>query len=502
MALLLGRASSSPPAVGEAASRRTFFAGVCVLLVCLAALSLLFYTLPPHYDSFFFGLNVPGMHQFQAHFGLTGLHPMNFRYFSRAFRVLVVLLWASYAVIVAACLRGAGVSARLLITLIAAVAVAMAVGSAPFLSTDAYANVSHGRLFVLYGQNPYLFGPEELAHQNDPVARYLTWDAPTIYGPLWTWLEIGTAALLRSGGVWTQVIAIKLLEAGALIATALAGRSLTARWRPGWENVTLAAIGLNPMLLLEGPGSGHNDLVCLTFVLLGAVFFFDKKYAVAALCLGLSVAVKPVTLALLPWMLLEYARGRSWRQTLPGLALAPMIVLLPLIVFFAPLWAGPATLASAQARTLYAQSPAFLARAAAVHGWLAAHGAGPGLSSLLTSLTVNWVLVLLYAALTVWLWKAPRTGGWLSAWALFSFAVMFLFLKPPFPWYVTWFWPICLLRWDRLHLCLSAGCFGLSLLMTFGYGALSDIGKRPSQYWIKIVPNPQGGNPVSFTSKI
>ncbi len=502
MASLLGSPLHPPTVIRITSLRRVFISGVCVLLACLAALSFLFYTLPPHYDSFFFGLNIPGMHQFQAHLGLTGIRPINFRYFSRAFRVLIVLLWTSYTVIVAACLRGAGIPARLLIALIAAVAVAVAVGSPPFLSTDAYANVSHGRLFVLYGQNPYLFGPEALAHRNDPVARFLTWDAPTIYGPLWTWLEIGTTALLRQGSVWTQVIAIKLLEAGALIVTALAGRSLTARWRPGWENVTLAAIGLNPMLLLEGPGSGHNDLVCLAFVLLGGVFFFDKKYAAAALCLGLSVAVKPVTLVLLPWMLLEYGRGRSWRQVLPALALAPIIVLLPLVLLFAPLWAGPATLASAQARTLYAQSPAFLARAASVHGWLTTHGAGPGLSSLLTSLTVNWPLVLLYAALTVWLWKAPRTGRWLSAWAVFSFGIMFLFLKPAFPWYITWFWPICLLRWDRLHLCLSAGCFGLSLLMTFGYGDLSDIGRRPSQYWIKIAPNPHGGNPVSFTSKI
>jgi len=503
MTSLLSRPPSSHAAAGPPPQWR-FVLSVSAFCVFLAALSFLFYTFPFHYDSFFFGLNKLGMQQFQRHFGLEGIHSWPFRWFSRAFRALVVLLWASYALFVVAALRGTQLAARPLILLVAAVAVAVAVFSAPLLSTDAYAYVSHGRVFLLYGQNPYLFGPEALAHGNDPVARYLTWDAPTVYGPLWTWIEISITALLRHGGVWTQVLAMKLVEAGALVATALAGRSITARLAPGKENVTLLAIGLNPLLLLEGPGSGHNDLVCLAFLLSGAALFFRKKYLAAALCLGLSISIKPVTLALLPWAFLEYARlehGRSRRQMLGALAAATLLVLLPLVLFFAPLWAGPATLASAQPRMSYEQGAGYLARTEALHSWFAAHGLGPGLASPLTSLIQNWLLVLLYAALTVWLWRAPRTGGWLTAWAVFSLSVMFLFLKPAFPWYIIWFWPLCLLRWDRLHLSLSAGCFFLSLLMAFGYGDIGYTGSRPIRYWIKISPTVHG-DPVSFPTKI
>lgn len=494
--------------VGTVSLRRVFFLSVSAFGVLLAALSLLFYTLPPYYDSFFFGLDIAGMHQFQRHFGLEGIHTWPFRRFSRVFRVLVVLIWASYALFVAAALQetklGTKLAARPLILLVAAVAVIVALFSAPLLSTDAYAYVSHGRLFLLYGQNPYLFGPHTLVHSNDPVAPFLTWDAPTVYGPFWTWIEIAVTALLRHGGVWTQVLAMKLLEAGALLAAALAGRRLTARLMPGKENVTLLAIGLNPMLLLEGPGSGHNDLVCLALLLWGTALFADKKYVAAALYLGLSVSIKPVTLALLPWALLEYWRveqGRSLRQKLPALALAPLLVLLPLALLFAPLWAGPATIASAQLRTNYMQGAAYIAQAQALHSWFAGHGIGPGLASVLTSLVQNRLLVLLYIALTVWLWKMPRTGGWLLAWAVFSLGVMFLFLKPAFPWYITWFWPIFLLRWDRLSLSLSAGCFFLSLLMTFGYGLLTDVGSHHMRYWIEITPTAHGDY-VSFPTKI
>ncbi len=504
MASLLGIRSFPQTTAAKAAPSRVFFLSLFAFGAFLVALSLLFYTMPPHYDSFFFGLNAPGMHQFQRHFGLDAIHSLPFRWFSRAFRASVVLLWASYTLFVLAALRGARLAARPLILLIAGVAAAVAFLMPPLLSTDSYANVSHGRLFVLYGQNPYVFGPETLAHGSDPVARFLIWDAPTIYGPLWTWIEISVAALLRHSGVWTQVLAMKLVEAGALVATALAGRSITARLAPGRENVTLLAIGLNPMLLLEGPGSGHNDLVCFAFLLWGAALFFRRNYLAAALCLGLSVSIKPVTLALLPWAFLEYARlehGRSGRQMLGALVAAPLLVLLPLVLFFAPLWAGPETTASAQLRMSFMQGETYLTRTATLHSWFAAHGLGPGLGTLLTSLIQNWMLVLLYAALTVWLWRAPRLGGWLLAWAVFSVGVMFLFLKPPFPWYVTWFWPICLLRWDRLHLSLSAACLALSLLMTFGYGDISDVSKRPPQYWIKIVPTPHGTS-ISFSPKI
>ena len=58
-------------------------------------------------------------------------------------------------------------------------------------------------------------------------------------------------------------------------------------------------------------------LVCL--LLVGAMFYWDKKYLLAALCLGLSVGIKLITLAVLPWVLMEYGRGRPGRQKLAAI---------------------------------------------------------------------------------------------------------------------------------------------------------------------------------------
>ena len=439
--------------------RRMLPMGLAVFSLSLVALFLLFYTFPNNYDSFFFSLDPRGMQQFRAHLGLEGLPHLGFRAFSRAYRLLLVLLWGGYALTLFACLRGARLSMRAVLAAIVLAGVVTAVFAPPLLSSDVYANISHGRIFVLYGHNPYLWLPRGLGAVHDPVEPFLVWDVPTVYGPVWTWIEVGVVALFRSAGVWTQVVALKLLLAGALLVTALAGRRLAARLSPGRENLVFLAIGLNPLLLLEGPGTAHNDLAFFSLLMVGVMFYFDKKYVAAALCLGLSVGIKPLTLALLPWALLDYSRGRNWRQALTGAVVATALVLLPLALLFIPFWRGTETLAAMQQRSKFQQTHA-----------LASHA----------------LLVFVYLALSVWLLKWRREGQWLTAWALFSIALMFLLLVPIFPWYIIWFWPICLLRWDRWHPGLSTACLALSLVWMIGYGMISPGKPLQGHWWINM----------------
>ena len=470
----------------NAPARRLLAAGLCVFAAAFVALVVLFYTFPVRYDSWFYGQDPQGMQQFQAHLGLGWMPHSYYRYYSRAFRMLLVLLWAGYALITLACLRGARLAGRFMAVILGLAGLIIALFSPPLLSTDAYAYASHGRIFVLYAHNPYLWMPAGLVPIHDPTARFLVWNWPTIYGPVWTWLEIGIAALLRPFGIWPEIVAFKLIGAAALLTAALAGRRIAARFSPGRENLTFLAIGLNPLFLLEGPGSGHNDLVLISFLLLGAMFYFDKKYVAAALCLGLSVGIKPITLALLPWVLLDYSRGRSWKKALTGIAAGTALVVLPLLALFAPFWAGPATIAAMQQRTYFEQTPAEIARILQIHDWLLGHHLAPRIASTITLLYQDWPLILLYAALSVWVWKSQKTGAWLTAWAIFSVALMFLFLKPAFPWYIVWFWPICLLRWDRWHLTLSALCLVLSLVWVWGYALLSLRGDPTEHHWIRM----------------
>jgi len=426
--------------------RHALALGFAVFGLALCGLIVVFYTYPDGVDSFFYSLDPLGLHQFRDRLDLDRLPRLPYRQFSRAYRLLLILLWGGYALTLLAGLRGARLAGRPLLAAILLVGVVTALFAPPLLSSDAYSNASHGRIFVLYGHNPYLWQPSGLIAVHDPIERYLVWDWPSVYGPVWTWIEIGIAALLRSAGVWPQVVAHKLFLAGALVVCALAGRRLAARFAPERANLTLLAIGLNPLLLLEGPATGHNDLVFVALLLVGAVLYFENKYVAAALCLGLSVGIKPITIFLLPWAMLDYSRGRTWRQTLTAALAASALVLLPLALSFIHLWAGPETLAAMHKRAAFDQHHASVVRVA---------------------------LALLYLGLSAWLWKRYAAGGWLTAWALFSAAMMFLLLVPVFPWYIIWFWPIFLLRWDRWHLGLSAACLALSLVFVTRYGMVS-----------------------------
>ena len=446
-----------------AQAHRALRLGLAVFAAAWLLLILTQYVLPPGYKASHWALNPAGMMQFQAHLGLTALPAVSAATYSLVFRMSLLMLWSSYALAMLAGWQGAALRPRPLAAAILALATLTALFAPPLFSSDVYAYAAHGRLYALYGQNPYLCLPIYLAKVGDPVAPYLIWNWPTVYGPVWTRVEVAVIGLLHTGGLWPQIVGLKLVQAAALAAAALAGRRITQILSPGRENLTMLAIGLNPLLLLEGPGNGHNDLLMVSLLLLGAMYFLEKKYLRAALFLGLAAGIKMVPLAVLPWVLMEYGRRKSGPQRIAAILVTVSVVLVTLAICYGPLWTGASTLMSAQKRAVFATSASALAQEAAFTGWLSAHHLGAGPAALLVALFHQRLVVAAYAGLTLWLWLRPAPGRWLLAWAALAAVTMVFALGPPFPWYVIWFWPILLLRWDRTHLGLSAACFCLSL---------------------------------------
>ena len=211
------------------------------------------------------------------------------------------MLWSGYALSLLAAWQGAALRARPLAAAILTTATAIAFSPLPCSRPMSTPTRRMDGFLSLYGQNPYLCLPIYLQKVGDSVAPYLVWNWPrSTLG-----VDTDRNRRRRPFACGRAVAADRRLEAGSGRRTGCCRAGGPAHHpvlSPGRENLTLLAIGLNPLLLLEGPGSGHNDLLMVSFLLIGAMFYLEKKYLLAALFLGLSVGIKMVTLAVLPWV--------------------------------------------------------------------------------------------------------------------------------------------------------------------------------------------------------
>ena len=171
------------------------------------------------------------------------------------------------------------------------------------LSCDVYAYLAYARMAVVYGLNPHVHTQFELATLHDPVAEFLQWNVPSPYGPFWTQLTILLIWPVKSLSLAVQVLVLKWLAGVALLLTAQQAAHLAEKANPGKGGLTFVAIAACPLLLIEGPGNGHNDLVMVAWLVLGVRLWQERKIHSGALCIGLSAALKFIPFLLGPWLL-------------------------------------------------------------------------------------------------------------------------------------------------------------------------------------------------------
>jgi hypothetical protein len=327
-------------------------------------------------------------------------------------------------------------------------------------------------MHVLYHLNPYLHTPNALRERNDPTGDFLVWDLPSVYGSVWMQVSFVLVALLQGAKLWWQVAAFKLLGALSLLTTALAGRALAERHNPGRGNLTLLAIGLNPLFLIEGPLSGHNDLFMMALFLTGALYYLRDHWVCGSLLLGLALGIKFVLVALVPWILLGCLQGPQGKLKW-GRALAVCLLMLtPMAVCYVPLWQGLETFRAQRERfstpdeDSVPEDPAH---------WLVARGLPESwVKTGLSQLKQKGMLGLVYLGLTLACWRRGGPEAWLTLWPLLALAVIFLGLRPSYPWYLVWPLAVSLTRWGRWDIALSAACLLLAAVFTMGYSTVWD----------------------------
>jgi len=168
-------------------------------------------------------------------------------------------------------------------------------------SYDLFNYMFDAKIITYYAQNPYLH--KALDFPNDPMLNFMRWTHRTYpYGPAWLVL---TAPLSFIGFNFflPTFFLFKFLSSLSFLGTAYFTAKILKKISPKNELFGLTLFVFNPLIIIEGLVSSHNDLPMIFFAVLSLYFLINKKYIPFLLSLFFSIGIKFATVLLIPFFL-------------------------------------------------------------------------------------------------------------------------------------------------------------------------------------------------------
>ena len=215
------------------------------------------------------------------------------------------------------------------------------IGLYPITALDVVLYVVRARLWALYDASPMLALP--VHYPQDPYIRFAGefLREPSPYGPLW---ELIAQIPIRLGilDIASGVIAMKIIALISYIAMAvlLGWYALHAAPQQSPQNrvsglTAMTFFALNPLVLLEGFGNGHNDMVMLALMTLGLVLWQRGKWAWAGVALTLAALIKVSGFILIPLFgVAVLAAVPDWRtRVIRGLSITAIFIVTAAVAY-------------------------------------------------------------------------------------------------------------------------------------------------------------------------
>jgi hypothetical protein len=271
--------------------------------------------------------------------------------FAGRVRLLVCGLWLAYGSTVAVVFRLPRAQSNHALAVVTGATLlchVVLVSMPPVVTGDLFHYALFGRMVSHYGLNPYVTPATAL--RGDPLWPYASWNfLTTHYGPSFTVLSAAVTWLARGSVLWTA-IAFKALAALMNLASCWLVRDISARWEQdeGLRAFTLYA--LNPLVLFETAGMGHNEAVVVAFALTGISLAVRGHPWAALVALLLSADVKPVTASVALFFAARFVfQGEDRRIRVRRAAGVLALGLVTLGALWAPFWAGTAVFTTSRA---------------------------------------------------------------------------------------------------------------------------------------------------------
>ena len=305
----------------------------------------------------------------------------------------------------------------------------------PIDAADLFDNIDRGRITTQHGGNPFYEPPRHYAQ--DAFFSYVAWpDYTTAYGPLWELLAAGASRLAGESRL-ANVLVFKSLGlvfyAGCLVLIA----AILRQWAPERALQGVCLFGLNPFVIYETAGNGHNDIVMVFFILLGVWAMLRGRFSWAVLALLAGSLIKFIPLLLLPIAVAAAMRALpTWRERLRWVLWVGLAATAMALALFAPFWRGGDMLAVHRRATLFTTSLPALAQAQLepALGVDASQRAVAAVAALLAAAAAG------YQAWRVWRGRNGHATIWAATHVLL-FYLLFACL-----WFQPWYalWPLAL----------------------------------------------------------
>lgn len=202
-------------------------------------------------------------------------------------------------------------------------------------SYDIFNYIFDAKIITYYHQNPYLY--RALDFPRDPMLSFMHWTHRYYpYGPIWLVLTVPLSFIGFNYFLFTFFL-FKSLGALSYLGTAFFISKILRKVSPKDELFGLIFFAMNPLIIVEGLVSSHNEMPMIFFAMLSLFLFFEEKYTRSFISLLLSAGIKFVTILLFPVYLINYIFSKKNKKINFELTIIPTTILMAVAVIVASL---------------------------------------------------------------------------------------------------------------------------------------------------------------------
>jgi hypothetical protein len=352
-------------------------------------------------------------------------------------------------------------------------------GSIPNLSQDFYRFLWDGRLLV-QGINPYLISPETYVQSGIEVVPQmqelykgmgaLNASHFSNYPPV-NQLFFAIAALFSGKSILGSLIVLRSIMLAADVGILFIGRKLLVQL--GLHPKKIFWYFLNPFIIIEMSGNLHFEGVMLLFLLGSLYLLHQGKWLMAATLFGVSISVKLIPLLFLPLLYPYFVKEGLFSKGFWRLKKFFWLVLLIVMVSFAPFISSEFVSNFATTIGLWFQVFEFNASVHYIIRWIAFEFVGWNLIE--TTGKILPVIVFIVVLILAFFRKNTTTQQLITS-MLFAVSFYLLLSTTVHPWYVAT--PLLLSIFTRYQFSIL-----WSLLVMLSYSAYTVAGVEEN-IWI------------------